>query len=58
MTTDIGELKKLLDFAVDLARGAGAITYRHFQGSFVAERKADNSFVTVADDHHNLTRQP
>lgn len=49
MTTDRRELKKLLDFAVDLAREAGAITYRHFKGSFVAERKADNSFVTVAD---------
>ena len=30
-------------------RDAGAITHRHFQGSFVAERKADNSLVTVAD---------
>lgn len=49
MTTDRRELKKLLDFAVDLAREAGAITYGHFKGSFVAERKADNSFVTVAD---------
>jgi len=49
MTSDKAELKKLLDFAVHLARDAGAITYRHFKGSFVAERKADNSFVTVAD---------
>src|SRR5712691_6288465 len=48
MTTD-NELKDLLDFAVDIAREAGAITYRHFQGAFVAERKADNSFVTIAD---------
>jgi histidinol phosphatase-like enzyme (inositol monophosphatase family) len=39
----------LLDFAVALARGAGEITFRHFKGSFVTERKADNSFVTVAD---------
>jgi len=43
------ELRALLDFAVELARDAGAITYRHFKGSVVAERKADNSFVTVAD---------
>src|SRR6266487_2374755 len=43
------ELKRLLDFAVQLAREAGAITYRHFKGSFVAERKTDNSFVTIAD---------
>jgi len=49
MTSDAVELKKLLDFAVDIARGAGAITYRHFKGSFLTERKADNSFVTVAD---------
>ena len=43
------ELRALLDFAVELAHDAGNITYRHFKGSFVAERKADNSFVTVAD---------
>jgi histidinol-phosphatase len=49
MGTNNQELKELLDFAVDLARRAGDITYRHFKGSFVAERKADNSFVTVAD---------
>src|SRR5882672_10936136 len=49
MTTNNQELKQLLDFAVEIAREAGAITWRHYQGSFVAERKADNSFVTVAD---------
>ncbi len=49
MSPDASELRALLDFAVGLARDAGAITYRHFKGSFVAERKADNSFVTVAD---------
>jgi histidinol-phosphatase len=49
MTADKRELKQLLDFAGDIAREAGAITQRHFQGSFVAERKADNSFVTIAD---------
>jgi histidinol-phosphatase len=43
------ELKQILDFAVDIARGAGAITSHYFKGSFVAERKSDNSFVTVAD---------
>jgi len=46
---DPAELRPLLDFAVELAHDAGNITYRHFKGSFVAERKADNSFVTVAD---------
>jgi histidinol-phosphatase len=49
MTTDNHQLKQLLDFAVDIAREAGAITIRHYQGSFAAERKADNSFVTIAD---------
>ncbi len=49
MATDTNELKELLDFAVEIARKAGAITSGHYQGSFVAERKADNSFVTMAD---------
>jgi histidinol-phosphatase len=49
MATDKKELNQLLDFAVDIAREAGKITWRHYQGSFVAERKADNSFVTIAD---------
>ncbi len=38
-----------MDFAVRLAREAGEITHRYFKGSFVAERKQDGSFVTVAD---------
>jgi histidinol phosphatase-like enzyme (inositol monophosphatase family) len=49
MIPDNVELRHLLDFAVQLAREAGDITYQHFKGSFVAERKADNSFVTIAD---------
>jgi len=49
MTPDNRQLKQLLEFAVDIAREAGKITWRHYQGSFVAERKADNSFVTIAD---------
>lgn len=49
MIADASELRSLLDFAVELAREAGAITRRHFRGPFIAERKADNSFVTVAD---------
>ncbi|MDX6405540.1 MAG: histidinol-phosphatase [Blastocatellia bacterium] len=49
MIPDSIELKSLLDFAVRLAREAGEITVRHFKKSFVAERKADNSFVTIAD---------
>jgi histidinol phosphatase-like enzyme (inositol monophosphatase family) len=49
MAREQKDLQHLLDFAVDIAREAGAITYRYYQGSFVAERKADNSFVTIAD---------
>ncbi len=49
MILESSELKSLLDFAARLAREAGDITLRHFKGSFAAERKADNSFVTIAD---------
>ncbi len=54
MTTDKSELKQLLDFAIDISRGAGAITNSYFKGAFVAEKKADNSFVTVADREAEL----
>jgi histidinol-phosphatase len=49
MNHDIAELEELLSFAVGLARGAGEITLRHFRQSCAPERKADGSFVTVAD---------
>ena len=49
MTIDERESQKLLDFAVELARGAGAITLRYFRKKFDPEHKADGSFVTVAD---------
>src|SRR6266478_2652921 len=49
MIPENNELRALLDFAARLAREAGDITQRHCKGSFVAERKADNSFVTIAD---------
>lgn len=49
MIPETDELKQLLDSAVRWAREAGDITLRHFKGSFVAERKADNSLVTMAD---------
>jgi histidinol phosphatase-like enzyme (inositol monophosphatase family) len=49
MNSDAAELRALLDFATKLATGAGEITISYFKGSFVAERKADNSFVTAAD---------
>src|ERR1043165_6404871 len=49
MIPEAAELKALLDFAAALARHAGEITTHYFKGLFVAERKADNSFVTTAD---------
>ena len=49
MIPESSELKTLLDFAARLAGEAGDIPQRHFKGSFTAERKADNSFVTIAD---------
>ena len=49
MNQDKTELEGLLDFAVELARGAGDITLRHFRRPFTADRKADGSFVTQAD---------
>lgn len=39
----------LLEFALDAAWQAGRITLGHFQSGITAERKADNSPVTVAD---------
>lgn len=49
MTIDSSELKQLLEFSVHLAREAGAITERYFKGTFSPDRKADSSFVTIAD---------
>ena len=43
------ETKQLLDFSVELALEAGSITSGYFQQSIVADRKSDNSFVTIAD---------
>ncbi len=49
MTVTGAELKQLLDFSVRVAGEAGAITNHYFKGTVSPERKADNSFVTVAD---------
>jgi histidinol-phosphatase len=58
MTIDPSELQQTLDFAVDMAGDAGAITLQYFKGSFAADRKADNSFVTIADrEAERLLRQ-
>jgi histidinol-phosphatase len=42
-------LKDALDFAVDAAREAGALTLRHFQNDAEVMIKADRTPVTVAD---------
>jgi histidinol-phosphatase len=42
-------LKELLDFAQEIAWQAGKITLRHFQTGISADRKADDSPVTLAD---------
>src|SRR3954447_2732971 len=47
--TDPAHLKSLLDFAVELAREAGAITQRYFKRAFEVQRKPDQSLVTNAD---------
>ncbi len=49
MAQEKSELEGLLEFAVEVARGAGEITLRYFRRSFSAERKADGSPVTQAD---------
>ncbi len=43
------ELKELLEFAADIATGAGALTLKYFKTSLQVEKKADGSPVTVAD---------
>ncbi len=43
------ELRPLLDFAVEIAREAGAFTLEHFQAATPVELKSDKSPVTVAD---------
>ena len=43
------ELNELLAFAVALARGAGEITLKYFRQRPETNRKADGSYVTIAD---------
>jgi histidinol-phosphatase len=42
-------LNELLEFAVDLSRGAGEITLQYFRKKPETSRKSDGSYVTVAD---------
>ena len=43
------ELKRLLEFAVELASGAGEITLHYFRKKPETSTKADGSYVTIAD---------
>lgn len=43
------ELNELLEFAVDLARGAGEITLQYFRKQPETSKKSDGSYVTIAD---------
>lgn len=45
----LNSLHKYLDFAIQTAQEAGQITLKYFQSDFVAEFKADESPVTIAD---------
>lgn len=42
-------LNGLMEFALDLAQGAGEITLRYFQRTPETHTKSDGSFVTIAD---------
>jgi histidinol phosphatase-like enzyme (inositol monophosphatase family) len=43
------ETNELLEFAVDIARDAGEITLKYFRQDPETSKKADGSFVTIAD---------
>lgn len=43
------ELNELLEFAVDLAHGAGMITLQYFRKKPETSKKSDGSYVTIAD---------
>ena len=49
MTVEKQELGEILEFAVELARDAGAITLKYFRKDPETSKKSDGSFVTVAD---------
>ena len=49
MPASKSELNELLEFATALARGAGDITLNYFRRQPETNRKADGSYVTVAD---------
>ncbi|MEC7386341.1 MAG: inositol monophosphatase family protein, partial [Gemmatimonadota bacterium] len=57
-TLGSSEIHELLDFAVELAQDAGALTLEYFGGIVDADAKGDGSPVTVADRNaEKLIRQ-
>lgn len=49
MTASNNELNELLEFSIELARGAGDITLKYFRKAPETSTKSDGSYVTVAD---------
>jgi histidinol phosphatase-like enzyme (inositol monophosphatase family) len=49
LTPNKDELNELLEFAVQLARGAGDMTLKYFRRRPETSTKADGSYVTIAD---------
>jgi histidinol phosphatase-like enzyme (inositol monophosphatase family) len=49
VTQAADDLTELLEFAVEIARGAGEITLKYFRRAPETNTKADGSFVTIAD---------
>ena len=49
MKTGANELNDLLEFSVEIARTAGDITLKYFRRQPETHKKADGSFVTIAD---------
>lgn len=49
MTQPGGDLRELLEFAVEIALGAGEITLKYFRKAPETSEKTDGSFVTIAD---------
>lgn len=49
MRASNNELKELLEFAIEMARGAGDITLKYLRKAPETSTKADGSYVTIAD---------
>ena len=49
MGIETNELNELMMFAVEIARGAGDVTLNYFRKKPETSKKADGSFVTIAD---------